>query len=157
MPGQMAHGMMSAEGSPAMGGGLRPVAALCLAVLAASALPGCATGSAGKQLTGGATPSGATHCGKAHTAAGVPVEIEVQHGSVGCQTALGIERQYAHQLASGKVPGNGGGAPVKIHGWICQGFNTPRVLSTGEASACRKDSMEILAVLPSPSARPTSS
>lgn len=140
-----------------MGGGLRSVAALCLAVLAASALPGCAMGSGGKQPAGGASPSGATHCGKSHTAAGVPVEIEVQHGPVGCQTALDIERLYARALASGKVPGNGGGAPVRIHGWVCQGFNTPRVLSTGEASACRKDGAEILAVLPSPSARPTPS
>lgn len=140
-----------------MGGGLRPVAALCLAVLAAGALPGCATGSGGKAPAGGASPSSATRCGKAHTAAGVPVEIEVQQGPVDCQTALRIERQYARELASGKVPGNGGGAPVKIQGWICQGFNTPRVLATGEASACRKDGAQILAVLPSPSARPTSS
>jgi hypothetical protein len=140
-----------------MGGGLRPVAALCFAVLAASALPGCATGSGGKPPGGGASPPPATHCGTAHTAAGVPVEIEVRYGSVTCQTAMGIERQYSRELASGKVPGNGGGAPVKIRGWVCQGFNTPRVLKTGEASACKKNAAEILAVLPSPSARPTSS
>jgi hypothetical protein len=141
-----------------MGGGLRPVAALCLVVLAASVLPGCAMNSGGKQPAGGASSSSrATHCGKAHTAAGVPVEIEVLQGSVGCQTALDIERQYSRELASGEVPGNGGGAPVKIHGWVCQGFNTPRVLSTGQASVCRKDGAEILAVLPSPSARPTPS
>jgi hypothetical protein len=140
-----------------MRGGLRPVAALFFAVLAASALPGCALGSSGKQPGGGASPSAAAHCGTAHTAAGVPVEIEVQHGSVACETAMGIERRYSRELASGKVPGNGGGAPVKIRGWVCQGFNTPHVLSTGEASACKKNGTEILAVLPSPSVRPTPS
>jgi hypothetical protein len=140
-----------------MGGGLRPVVALFFAVLAASALPGCAKGSEGAQPGGGANPSSATRCGRAHTAAGVPVEIEVQHGPVTCQTAMGIERQYARELASGKVPGNGGGAPVNIRGWVCQGFNTPHVLATGEASACKKNGTQILAVLPSPSARPTPS
>lgn len=140
-----------------MGGGLRPVVALFFVVLAASALPGCAMGSGGKQPANATSTSTATHCGTAHTAAGVPVEIEVQSGSVPCQTAMGIERQYSRALASGRVPGNGGGAPVKIHGWVCQGFNTPRVLSTGEASACKKDGLQILAVLPSPSARPSAS
>lgn len=141
-----------------MGGGLRPVAALFFAVLAASALPGCAAGASGKPTGGGASPeSTATRCGTSHTAAGVPVEVEIQSGTLACQTAIEIETQYSRELASGKVPGNGGGAPVKIRGWVCQGFNTPHVLSTGEASACRKDSTEILAVLPSPSANPTSS
>jgi hypothetical protein len=39
---------------------------------------------------------------------------------------------------------------VKINGWVCQGFNTPKVLATGQTSACRKGGQEILAVLPTP-------
>jgi hypothetical protein len=87
----------------------------------------------------------------------VPVDVDVV-GQASCQDAMTVERAYTHALASGKVPGNGGGAPVKIHGWVCQGFDTPEVLATGRASACRKQGMRILAVLvlPSPSASPSS-
>ncbi|MGD0240030.1 MAG: hypothetical protein ABSB59_06850 [Streptosporangiaceae bacterium] len=34
-----------------------------------------------------------------------------------------------------------------MSGWICQGFSTPEVLSTGNASRCRHGGTEILAVL----------
>jgi len=77
--------------------------------------------------------------------------IEVQHGPAGCTIAMAVERGYTRAVASGKVHGNGGGAPVTIKGWVCQGFNTPEVLSTGHASACHKAGAEILAVLPTPS------
>ena len=79
-------------------------------------------------------------------------------GQASCQDAMTVERDYTRALASGKVPGNGGGAPVKIHGWICQGYDTPEVLATGRASACKKQGMQILAVLvlPSPSSSPSS-
>ena len=142
----------------------RAGAALVLAVLtAAGAVTGCgpahgkSTGSggqAGAQPSSGGAP--ATQCGTAHTAAGVPVQIEVQNGQTACGTALAIEHAYARAVASGKVRGNGGGAPVTIHGWVCQGFNTPQVLATGHASACRKNGTEILAVLLTPSASPAS-
>ena len=134
-----------------------PVAAPVLAVLALGAAAGCSGGKPAESATGtpGAT-SPAAQCGTSHTAAGVPVEIEIERGSVACRVALALERDYAHALASGKVPGNGGGAPVTIRGWVCQGFNTPEVLATGRASACKKDGTEILAVLPTPSASPTS-
>jgi hypothetical protein len=87
----------------------------------------------------------------------VPVDVDVV-GQASCQDAMTVEREYTHALASGKVPGNGGGAPVKIHGWVCQGYDTPRVLATGRASACKKQGMQILAVLvlSSPSASPSS-
>jgi hypothetical protein len=65
---------------------------------------------------------------------------------------MAIERAYTRAVASGKVAGNGGGAPVTIRGWVCQGFNTPKVLATGQASACRKNGTEILAILPPPRA-----
>jgi hypothetical protein len=80
----------------------------------------------------------------------VPVDIEIAQGSVGCATAMRVEKDYSAALASGKVPGNGGGAPVRVAGWVCQGFNTPQVLSTGHASKCTKAGAEILAVLPAP-------
>ena len=74
-----------------------------------------------------------------------------------CQAALAVERAYARALASGKVPGNGGGAPVKIQGWVCKGFTTPEVLATGHASACRKGAAQILAVLKLSAASPSPS
>jgi len=67
-----------------------------------------------------------------------------------------LERAYATALASGKAPGNGGGGPVAVRGWVCTGFDTPEILRTGDASKCTKGTAEILAVLPSPSASPAS-
>lgn len=135
----------------------RPVVAPVAAMLALGAVAGCSGGKPAAATT--RTPGGdaaAIQCGTGHTAAGVPVEIEVDHGPVPCRIALTIERAYAHAFSSGKVPGNGGGAPVTIRGWVCQGYNTPEVLSTGRASACHKGSAEILAVLPTPSATASS-
>ena len=139
----------------------RAVAASALAVLAASAVTGCG-GPPGKQATTAAGGSGsaaasvpATRCGTVRTAAGVPVDVEVT-GQATCQEAMTVERDYTRALASGKVPGNGGGAPVTIHGWVCQGYDTPQVLATGRASACRKHGLQILAVLPPPSPSPSS-
>jgi hypothetical protein len=144
-----------------MRGRSRAVAASALAALAAAAVAGCGA-TPGKQSTtagGGPTASSApaTRCGTARTAAGVPVDVDVV-GRASCQDAMTVERQYTRALASGKVPGNGGGAPVKIHGWVCQGYDTPQVLATGRASICRKQGMQILAVLvlPSPGSSPTS-
>ncbi|MBO0814072.1 MAG: hypothetical protein J2P30_02810, partial [Actinobacteria bacterium] len=98
----------------------------------------------------------AIHCGRARTAAGVPVDVEIV-GQANCRAAMTVERAYSRALASGKVPGNGGGAPVTIQGWICQGYDTSQVLATGRASACRKHGSQILAVLPSISPSPPSS
>ena len=137
----------------------RTVAVFVLAVLTASAAAGCGptrSPSSGAGAQGGADGP-AAQCGTVRTAAGVPVMVEVQHGPAGCQIAMAVERSYTHAVASGKVRGNGGGAPVTIKGWVCQGFNTPEVLSTGHASACRKGGAEILAVLPAPNASPGSS
>jgi hypothetical protein len=129
----------------------RPAAIPVLAVLAVGMLAGCGAGPAGAGTQGAAasavvsTPL--TGCGTTRTSAGVPVEIEIEHGPVPCPAALAVERAYARALASGKVPGNGGGAPVKIRGWVCKGFTTPEVLATGHASTCRKGAAQILAVL----------
>ena len=110
---------------------------------------GLAAGCSSAQATAGAT------CGTTRTAAGVPVIIKVSRGSVNCQAAMQVENEYAARIRDGQVPGNGGGAPVVVNGWTCQGYNTPQVLSTGNASQCRTGSAAILAVLRvSPSSAP---
>jgi hypothetical protein len=139
-----------------MVGRCRPIATPVAALLALGAVAGCAGKPAAATTSTPSGDSSAIRCGTGHTAAGVPVEIEVGHGTVTCLVALNVERDYARAFSSGKVPGNGGGAPVTIRGWVCQGFNTPEVLSTGRASACHKGSAEILAVLPTPSASASS-
>jgi len=90
------------------------------------------------------------HCGTTESAANVQVSIEVVHGKVGCSDALTIERAYATAIRQGKAPGNGGGGPINITGWTCQGFNAPQVVQTGDASKCTKAGAEILAVLKLP-------
>jgi hypothetical protein len=111
------------------------------------------TGCSSAKATSGAGP-GAT-CGTTQTAANVPVVIKVAKGTVDCSTAMQVENQYAAKIRNGQVQGNGGGAPVAVNGWTCQGYNTPEVLSTGNASQCHSGSAAILAVLPVPT--PTAS
>jgi len=133
----------------------RPAVAPVLAVLAVGMLAGCGAVTGGRPAAAGTQDAAApavastplTGCGTTRTSAGVPVEIEIEHGPVPCQAALAVERAYARALASGKVPGNGGGAPVTIRGWVCRGFATPEVLATGHASTCQKGAAQILAVL----------
>ena len=127
------------------GNATRVLVALC--GLEVCLLAGCSSG----QATAG---PGAT-CGRTHTAAGVPVVIKVVKGSVNCQTALRVENEYAARVRDGQVRGNGGGAPVTVSGWTCQGFTTPEVLSTGNTSQCRSGGTTILAVLPMPGATGT--
>jgi hypothetical protein len=119
------------------------VTGLGAAVLLASGavlLAGCSSGSAA---------AGAT-CGTTRTAADVPVVIKVVKGTVSCTMALQIENEYAALIRDGQVAGNGGGAPVTISGWTCQGYNTPDLLRTGNVSQCHTSTARILAVLPVP-------
>jgi hypothetical protein len=116
--------------------------ALCGLWVCACLVTGCS--SAQPAASVGAT------CGSTRTAAGVPVIIKVAKGSVNCTTAMQVENLYAAKIKAGQVPGNGGGAPVAVSGWTCQGYNTPEVLSTGNASQCHTGSATILAVLPVP-------
>jgi len=140
-----------------MRGHTRAVAVSVLAALAASAVAACGSApgkppaSAGPGVSASSAP--AIRCGRVRTAAGVPVDVEIV-GHATCHAAMSVERDYSRALASGKVPGNGGGAPVSIQGWICKGYDTPQVLKTGRASACRKHGSQILAVLPSISPSP---
>jgi len=119
---------------------LRPAA---LAVLSALVLAGCGTGRP--------TAAAVQDCGTGKTAANVPIEIEVARGQVSCQTAMQVEAAYARAITQGLAPGNGGGGPVKVSGWTCQGLDTPQLLKTGETSRCVKDRLEIVAILKTPS------
>ena len=80
----------------------------------------------------------------------MPVVITVARGSVNCGTALKVEDEYAAKIRDGQVRGNGGGAPVTVNGWTCQGYDTPEALQTGDASQCHTSAAMILAVLPVP-------
>jgi len=111
-------------------------------------LAGCSSGGSGPGAS-------AATCGTTRTAAAVPVIIEVVKGTVSCATALRIENEYAAAIRDGQVAGTGGGAPVTISGWTCQGYNTPELLQTGDASQCHTGTAMILAVLPVPA--PTAS
>jgi hypothetical protein len=116
--------------------------ALALAALAAL-LAGCGSAAAASAGPG-------TNCGTTHTAANVPVVIKVAKGTVNCGTAMQVENEYAAKIKDGQVRGNGGGAPVTVSGWTCQGYPTPEVLSTGITSQCRTGGAAIVAVLPVP-------
>jgi hypothetical protein len=131
-------------------------AVLALAVLAGCALTGCGAGRAAKPAaatSAAQSPMPAAtgqRCGMGKTAADVPVLVEIGKGPVGCPAAIKIERAYAAALASGHAPGNGGGGPVSVRGWVCVGFDTPEILRTGDTSKCSKGPSEILAVLAMP-------
>jgi hypothetical protein len=121
------------------------------AVLVAGCCTGLLAGCSATKATPGseAVGAGAT-CGTTRTAANVPVVIKVTKGTVVCGTAMHVEDEYAAKIRAGQVQGNGGGAPVTVSGWTCQGYSTPEVLSTGNASQCHTGSAAILAVLPVP-------
>ena len=146
-------------GRPAADGWIGAMRALgtlagCAALLAGGTalLAGCASSAAAgsPEVEAGAT------CGTTHTGANVPVIIKVTKGSVTCRLALQIENEYAAKIRAGQVQGNGGGAPVTVSGWTCQGYPTPEVLSTGNASQCHTGSAAIVAVLPVPTPPATS-
>lgn len=111
--------------------------------VALSGLAACSSASAA-----GATGSS---CGTTRTDANVPVIIKVAKGSVDCATVMNVEQRYAAMIRNGDVRGNGGGAPVQVDGWTCQGFPTPQVLRTGNASECHTASATVVAVLVMPS------
>jgi hypothetical protein len=115
-------------------------AGVALLVLLVAAAAGCSHAPAKPKAS-------VTACGTSKTAANVPIRVEVTSGSVSCATALSVEQKYADAIRSGLEPGNGGGGPVKVNGWTCQGYATPVVLHTGKASKCVKGGTEILAIL----------
>jgi hypothetical protein len=138
------------------GGPLRSMARCALAGLVAAAVAVAGCSSAGSSPASSPSPThvrtdkAAKSCGTTKTAANVPVRIEVQHGPETCKAAMSVERHYASAILAGRAPGNGGGGPLNVGGWTCQGFATPVVLRTGNASKCVKGADEILAILPAP-------
>ena len=140
----------------------RPGAVLAVGMLCLAAGAACSAGAAGSASAsgtagaGGAGSPGAT-CGSTRTGANVPVSVKVAKGTVSCGTAMRIENEYAAMIRAGDLKGNGGGAPLRVDGWTCQGYPTPQVLSTGYASQCHTATAEVLAVLalPASAATPT--
>jgi hypothetical protein len=125
-----------------LGGGrpARVVGWLALLAGGAGLLAGC-----GSPPAAGAGPG--TSCGTTRTAANVTVIIKVTKGTVYCGTALRVENEYTAKIRAGQVLGTGGGAPIAVSGWTCQGYPTPEVLSTGTASQCHTGRAAIVAVL----------
>ena len=81
-----------------------------------------------------------------------PVVIKVSKGTVTCTAAMSVENDYTAALkrdlsSSHSAEGNGGGAPVTIDGWTCQGYPTPEVLKNGVTSECHTASADVIAVL----------
>lgn len=133
---------------------MRRAAQLVAALLGGAMLAGCGSAHAArvgsKTSAGGvAVPSG-HGCGQAYSAGHVPVMLMVRSGSVVCSEAQQVEAAYNHDLMAGLVRGNGGGAPVNVGGWTCQGLPTPRILRTGEVSTCSKDGSRFDAQMASP-------
>ncbi len=118
---------------------------LGLVVLLTAAVAGC-----GGPGSPPAARTRVTACGTAKTAADVPVKVLVAKGHLACAKARTVVRAYARAIRSGQAPGNGGGGPVTIRGWTCQGFSTPVVLQTGKAAKCARDGVQILEILPPP-------
>jgi hypothetical protein len=129
----------------------------CSAASGASSSPGPGPGAA---VSGAPspqpTPSGKA-CGTTRTGAGVPVIVKVTKGDVDCATAMRIQNSYASLIKHGQLQGNGGGAPLSVSGWTCQGYPTPQVLATGAASECHTATAELVAVLALPTTSSTPS
>jgi hypothetical protein len=134
---------------PAAGWAAPAVLALVVAACSGSGAP-AATRSSAPAKGGQVAAAHPVTCGTTRTAANVPVHIQIKRGHVSCATALTVERDYASAILHGKAPGNGGGGPVNVKGWTCEGFSTPQVLRTGQASKCVEGNTEILAILPAP-------
>jgi hypothetical protein len=107
------------------------------------------SGPAGGPVSG-AGRTAVRSCGVTRTGANVSVTIEVSKGRAACATVLRVEQGYAALIGKGAIRGNGGGAPVTVDGWTCQGYPTPEVLRTGDASECHNASAEVVAVLVRP-------
>jgi putative hemolysin len=97
-----------------------------------------------------------TSCGSTRTAANVLVDIRVAKGTANCASAMRAEQGYATMISDGDIRGNGGGAPVTVDGWTCEGYTTPVALQTGDTSECHTAAAEVVAVLVLPSSPPPS-
>lgn len=139
----------------------RVFAMLLMAAALGAAAAACSRSGGTGHGSGSTSPAYVASCGSAKTAADVPVQVKIARGHASCSTAKAVVAAYATAIRSGQAPGNGGGGPVKVNGWTCEGFATPVVLHTGKASKCVKDGDEILEILPpvrspTPSSSPSS-
>jgi hypothetical protein len=114
-----------------------------LALAVGPMLAGCSSGRSGA--------ASEASCGNMRTAVNVPVVIRVAKGTVNCAAALRVERGYAAMIKKGDIRGNGGGAPMAVDGWTCQGYTTTQALQTGNTSECHTAKAEVVAVLAVPS------
>jgi hypothetical protein len=136
-------------------------AAQLIAVLAAMTLAaGCGSASAHAARVGSRTSSESAartggSCGNSFTAGHVPIVLKVDSGTVPCPQAQQVESGYNQDIVTGKAQGNGGGGPVKVNGWTCEGFPTPRILRTGQVSRCSSGAGEFDAVLASSTPAPS--
>jgi hypothetical protein len=132
---------------------MRHAGQVALTALALTLAAGCSASSSAAPA-GSQTAAGKA-CGTVDTAAHVPVTVEVPPGTVDCATALRVQTGYTRKVAAGEAPGNGGGGPVPVDGWTCEGYPTPQVLRTGRASVCRRGNVQFYAVLQPPGASAT--
>jgi hypothetical protein len=132
---------------------MQHVGQVALAVLALALSAGCSASSPSPPgAAASSSQAAAQTCGTLYTAAHVPVRVEVPPGAVDCTLALRIQADYTRKLSAGLAPGNGGGGPVPVDGWTCEGYPTPQVLQTGRASECHRGGIKFFAVLPAPNA-----
>ena len=135
---------LTADGRTTMRARWRLAAAGPVVALAAGlTLAGCSSS--------GSSTTSAASCGNMRTAVNVPVVIQVAKGTVNCAAALRVEQGYAAMIKRGDIRGNGGGAPVSVDGWTCQGYTTTQALKTGNTSECHTAKAEVVAVLAVPS------
>lgn len=130
-------------------------AQLIAALAAMSVAAGCGSAHAarvGSGTSGGGAAGTGGSCGPAYTAGHVPIILKVGAGTVPCSQAQHVESAYNQEIVAGKAPGNGGGGPVQLGSWTCEGFATPRILQTGEVSRCSSGGNQFDAVLASSAA-----
>jgi len=113
--------------------------------LAVGLTAGCGTGCAAPGTT---TSNAAATCGHTLTGVDIAVVVRIGRGSVSCPTAMTVEQSYSALIRAGGLRGNGGGAPVSIRGWTCQGYTSAEIAQTERVSVCVKGSAQIFTALP---------
>lgn len=117
---------------------------LAVVALGAAVAPLSACGtSPGAESTGSASVAGpGTVCGDIRTAAGYPATERIVRGQVSCADVTHVFTDYYAALGAGRAPGNGGGGPVRVDGWVCE--STPATASD-PTTTCDRGADEITA------------
>ncbi len=103
---------------------------------------------AGCTTSGASTSDASATCGRTRTGVNVAVVIKIGRGAVTCSAAMTVEKSYAALIRAGDLRGNGGGAPIRVGSWTCQGYTTTEIVQTSRVSVCARGGAEIFAVLP---------